>query len=668
MKKLTGVVIVLSLFYSCTTHPSLNYEKIELNENWEFSAFEEEEFYPAVIPGSVQMDLYKNNLIGDPFFEKNELSLQWIEEKNWEYLTEFEVDHSFLLHENISLKFHGLDTYANVYLNDILLLSSNNMFRTWEVPIENILEKGKNTLRIVFESPILHNNKLVHEYKYKLPSGNEPDYVKTKTSNFTRKAAYQYGWDWGPRFVTMGVWKPIELVGWNSARIIDAHTQTISIDDSSAHLETEIAIEVNYAGYYNINIDSIRLRKNLIAGLNNITYEFDIAKPKLWWVNNNGLPYLYTHQISVFKKNKKLHDFPSSFGVRTIELVNQPDSIGTSFFFKLNGNPIFIKGANYIPQDLFLSRVSSKHYEKLILAAKEANFNMLRVWGGGIYEKDIFYDLCDKYGILVWQDFMFSGSLYPDTLGFHDNIKNEVIQNVTRLRKHPCIAIWCGNNEIEVAWKNWGWQTTYAYTSSDSIDIWESYFKVFRELIPQQVSKLHPMSNYVPTSPLSNWGSADNFNHSSMHYWGVWHGRKPFESFRKNIGRFMVEYGFQSFPELSTLKRVMHDSSLFINSKAMIHRQKSYIGNDLIEKHIKQYFHSPTDFDEYLSLSQKTQTIGLQMAIESHINQAPHCMGTLFWQFNDCWPGPSWSIIDFYGNKKDAYTTIKNAYKINPIH
>lgn len=663
MKYPLTIIGILILFTNCNRNTNLQYEAVAIDSNWTFSDLGKDDFNPAIVPGSVHMDLYRNKIIEDPFYELNELSLQWVEETNWEYKTTFDADNYFLLNENIKLNFNGLDTYAKIYLNDSLILSTNNMFRSWEVNVKNIITIDSNELRIVFESPILHNKNIVNDYPYKLPSGNEPKHIKTKTSNFTRKAAYQFGWDWGPRFVTMGIWKPVELIGWNSARIIDVFTQTNSIKNNIADLETDITIEVSTAGNYVVKIDSIETQKYFESGLHHFKYPYQIINPQLWWANNMGKPYMYEQNISLHKGNENIHKRKNCFGIRTVELVNEPDSIGTSFYFKLNGSPIFIKGANYIPQDVFLSRVTPKQYEQLIIAAKEANFNMLRVWGGGIYEKDIFYDLCDKYGILVWQDFMFSGSLYPNIPAFKENIKEEVKENIKRLRQHPCIAVWCGNNEIEVGWGNWGWQKEYGYNTSDSIYIWKAYHDIFRKLIPDQLSQLDTLRNYTPTSPLSNWGTKENFNHSSMHYWGVWHGKEPFENFKKNVGRFMVEYGFQSFPQLSTLSKVMNDSSLYLDSKAMDHRQKSYIGNDLIKTHVNQYFSPPKDFKEFVKLSQKTQAIGLEIAINSHMNKSPHCMGTLFWQFNDCWPGPSWSIIDYYGNKKDAYFCVKKAFK-----
>ena len=287
---------------------------------------------------------------------------------------------------------------------------------------------------------------------------------------------------------------------------------------------------------------------------------------------------------------------------------------------------------------------------------------LLSVLCSSLRDDDIFYELCDKHGILVWQDFMFAGSLYPESEEFTANVTQEVIESIKRLRSHPCLALWCGNNEQEVAWKNWGWQKQFGYSPEDSSKIWNYQQYLFRDLIPKLVAEHSPTIDYTPTSPLSNWGTEENFKHGSMHYWGVWHGKEPFENFEKNVGRFMVEYGFQSFPSIETLKKTMNDSSLYLNSVVMQNRQKSYIGNGLIKEHIEQYYDTPSSFEEFVQLSQETQAKGLKMAIDAHIRKQTHCMGTLFWQLNDCWPGPSWSVIDYYGNEKVAYDSVKEAF------
>ena len=312
---------------------------------------------------------------------------------------------------------------------------------------------------------------------------------------------------------------------------------------------------------------------------------------------------------------------------------------------------------------MFLTRVTDEDYEKLILQAKQANFNMLRVWGGGVYEKDIFYDLCDKHGILVWQDLMFAGSMYPITESFRRNVLEEVKENVIRLRNHPCLALWCGNNEIEVAFNNWGWQGQFGWNQSDSEALWEGYQSLFQDAIPRLLKKESPLINYVSTSPLSNWGKAKNFNHGSMHYWGVWHGKEPFKNFKKNVPRFMVEYGFQSFPDSTALSSSIGPDHFSLDDTVMKNRQKSYIGNDLIVLHSEELFGKASSFSDFIKNSQKTQAVAYKTAIKYHRLNRKHCMGTLFWQFNDCWPGPSWSVIDYYKNEKPAFDAVSDMYR-----
>jgi len=662
MKKLIILLLILCLF-SCQYKINESLKTVQqIHENWSFSQQGKSDWKAASVPGVVHLDLLKNGLIKDPYWEDNELKQQWIEEENWVYKTQINVDQETLSNENIELIFKGLDTYGEVYLNNQKIISASNMFRTWNASVKSILKIGKNDLKVVFTSPIKYNQKQVESYAYQLPSGNEIEAITTKVAGFTRKAAYHFGWDWGPRFVTAGIYRPVELVSWNKARIANVFTTSDTININKAIMKTQLEVEVTSEGQYELFLGDYKTTYTLIPGINKVEMKFTINDPKLWWTNGIGEANLYHQKIQLFSNGTLLDSTTNTYGIRTIKLINEPDSIGTSFYFKLNGKPIFIKGANYIPQDLFLPRVKPEQYERLIKAAKEANFNMIRVWGGGIYERDLFYDLCDQNGILVWQDFMFANSLYPKEKAFKENIKAEVIENIRRLRQHPCLAIWCGNNEIDVAWKNWGWQKQFGYSSKDSTEICHNYQSIFHKLIPGLVQNHNPQTAYTPTSPLSNWGIAENFNHSSMHYWGVWHGKEPFENYEKNVGRFMVEYGFQSFPSMETLQKVISEDQLHLDALMVKHRQKSYIGNGMILKHIRQYYDEPKSFSEFVNLSQKVQAKAMKMAIESHIDQQPHCMGTLFWQFNDCWPGPSWSVMDYYGNKKLAYEVVKKEY------
>ncbi len=660
MKNLLFILPLLFLL-ACTSKKKESPTPIKLGA-WEFQY--EDKWYPATVPGVIHTDLLHNQLIEDPFKDNNELDLQWIEERDWKYKTNFLVSELQLSQEHIEITFEGLDTYAEVVLNGEKLISSNNMFRIWSADIKPHLQIGENQLEVNFTSPINYNDSIYKNYPFQLPSGSETK--EPRVGSFTRKAAYQFGWDWAPRFVTCGIWRPVKINIWNKAKINDVHCYTTNLSDNSAtikvKLEIEAAVKNAELTTTQIQINDTTLLYGLKDGINQIEYEFTVDNPKLWWCNGEGEPYLYDLNVSLTTNDNSTQTKNIKYGIRTIELVNEPDSIGTNFYFKLNGKPVFMKGANYIPQDVFLPRVSNKKYENLLTSVAAANMNMLRVWGGGIYENDIFYNLCDELGILVWQDFMFAGSLYPNTIEFMETVEEEIKENVIRLRNHPSIALWCGNNEIEVAWNNWGWQKQYNYSELDSLNIWDDYAQLFHNIIPTIVGELDKTRSYTSTTPLSNWGTSKNFNHSSMHYWGVWHGKEPFENFDKNVGRFMVEYGFQSFPKMETLQQFIADSNLTIDTEVMKNRQKSYIGNGLMLEHIKQYYSEPTSFPEFVALSQKTQAKAMQMAIQAHLNKQPHCMGSLFWQLNDCWPGPSWSVIDYLGNKKEAYNTVKKEF------
>ncbi len=626
--------------------------------NWEFKQIGKDKWYPAKIPSSVHMDLLRNKLIEDPNKENNELKQRWIEKQDWEYQTSFKVKKSLLEFKKLEMHFAGLDTYSEIFLNGKSLGLTFNMFREWTFDVKPFLKEGTNHLRIKFESPLNHNKEKVKNYGVALPSGNET--VDLKVSPFTRKAIYQFGWDWGPRFVSCGIWKDIKLKAWNDVRILDAACETLFLNDSLAILELDLEIESREAkGHYEIRFQGRRIPIELKAGKNRLKFEFDCKNPELWWPNGWGEAKLHNMDIDIMEGPKSATNFSFKYGIRDIRFVNQGDEIGTSFLFKVNGKEIFVKGSNYVPQEIFLENIENDDYEKLILKAKDAHFNMLRVWGGGIYEKDVFYDLCDEHGIMVWQDFMFANSLYPSDFKFLKNITEEITQNVKRLKKHPSIVFWCGNNEINVAWENWGWQDQYKYSKSDETALWNGQVQIFQFLIPDLLSEYYPTANYASTTPLSNWGKPENFNHSSMHYWGVWHGKDSFSEFKNNVGRFMVEYGFQSFPDYKILKKSMSDSSLYLNSKVMQNRQKSYIGNGLIKHHAEKWFGPAKDFEQFVDNSQKTQAFALQIAIMQQRLHSPHCMGTLFWQFNDCWPGPSWSVLNFDASEKKAYSTVQ---------
>jgi len=657
-------IFLISALFCFQNNLAQNNSKTDriIDAGWEFQSQSEMKLRPASVPGCVHLDLLNNQIINDPYFETNEEKQAWIEMENWEYHNTFSISPKEIKNEHIELQFDGLDTEADVYLNDSLIIEANNMFRTWKLDVKSLLLLGKNKLLIRFYSPVHAYSEKLKNYPYPLPAGCED--VNIKVSPFVRKAAYHFGWDWGPRFVTCGIWRPIHLSMWNNCQINSVHCQTISRNEQKAKVKVSVEIESSSSsGTIDLMINQhsrkIKLKKGTITIQDTLYYRAE----DFWWPNGSGAQILQNINIEIRNNNLTVDDYQMKFGVRTIDLIQKSDSIGTSFSFDVNGIPTFMKGANYIPQDLFLSRVSPQDYETLIMKAKNAHFNMIRVWGGGIYESDYFYDLCDKHGILIWQDFMFAGSMYPINKAFTETVLEEVSDNVKRLRNHPSIAIWCGNNEIEVAWSNWGWQKQYGWDAEASDQLWTDYNTLFKSDIPQLLSKYAPEIPYVSTSPLSNWGELANFNHSSMHYWGVWHGKEPFANFKKYVPRFMVEYGFQSFPDSITLSTAINSENMNLESDAMNKRQKSYIGNNLITKHSEALFGKANTFSEYIINSQKTQAKAYAMAIKAHRLRKGHCMGTLFWQFNDCWQGPSWSVIDYHKKEKIAYQKIKELYQ-----
>jgi beta-mannosidase len=346
-----------------------------------------------------------------------------------------------------------------------------------------------------------------------------------------------------------------------------------------------------------------------------------------------------------------------------VKLIQEKDSIGQSFYFTVNGKPTFIKGANWVPADVFLPRITKDKYRKLLVAAKDANFNMLRVWGGGIYEDDYFYDLCDSLNIMVWQDFMFAGAMYPGDEKFVENVKQEAIDNIKRLQHHKSIVLWCGNNEIDEAWHNWGWQKQFNISPSDSAKLWNDYQKLFHELLPALVKEYDGTRPYIASSPLNGWGRQQSMTHGDSHYWGVWWGLEPIEKYKEKVPRFMSEYGMQAMPSFETIKQFSLPQDWDTSSPAMKVHQKHPTGYKTLNTYLQQNNLPATTFNQFISATQEVQSRAMETAITAHINAAPRCMGTMFWQFNDCWPVTSWSVIDFYGRKKKAYYTVQKLYK-----
>ena len=624
---------------------------IPINTGWRFREAGKDSWHTATVPGCVHTDLLTHNLIDDPFYRDNEQKQQWIGKTDWEYEMHFTVAREILQREHIELVFEGLDTYADVYLNETLVLNADNMFRTWRVDCKRALKIGDNTLRVHFRSPINEILPLMAKVKYQLPAPNDQG---EKTSPYTRKAPYQYGWDWGPRFVTSGIWRPVFLEAWNQARVADLQIVTKRITPAAASLTATVEIEADRSSkatlvLRNLTTSTIAAEKQIsfAKGINQIPVDFTIAHPQLWWPNGLGAHPLYSLQAQLLIEGKLIDQKNTRAGVRSLELRQQPDESGKSFTFFINGIPVFAKGANWIPADSFPTRITKEKYRQLVGSARDANMNMLRVWGGGIYESDDFYNACDEMGILVWQEFMFACSMYPATPEFLDNVRHEAIDNVTRLRNHPSIVIWCGNNEIETAWQHWGWKQTLPAS------LWDDYKKIFHGVLQEVTAALDPSRPYWPSSPSSNLeDDPDSQRMGDVHYWQVWHAAAPFSEYEKQHPRFMSEYGFQSFPQIDTVKTYTLPSERDIQSPVMLAHQRHPRGNQLIREYMLREYPQPKDFESFLYVSQVLQADGIRTGAEHLRRIMPHNMGSLYWQIDDCWPVASWSSIDYYGRWK----------------
>ncbi|MCC1482979.1 beta-mannosidase [Winogradskyella immobilis] len=646
-----SIIVIILLVFSCKSKHDVP-AVIELSDNWQFKQVSDSIWYNAKVPGQVHTDLLKNDLIENPFVGNNELDLQWISETDWEYTTNFFVDKETLSKKHLELNFEGLDTYANVYLNDSLILKANNAFREWNINVKSII-KLENELRLVFKNTAKKENIEKAKLPYQLPEGNRI---------FTRKPQFQYGWDWGPKFITSGIWRPIKLIANNDLRIRNAYIIQNELNDSISKLNLHMNLAYNRTDGYTFEVfvnDSLVAISEDGFQYSPMNIPFEIKTPKRWWPHNLGEPYLYDVKVVVKDGNTILDTYSQKLGLRTIELVTEKDSIGESFYFKVNDVPVYAKGANYIPQNSFQSQVTDSHYNKLLDDVVEANMNMLRVWGGGIYENDIFYNLCDEKGILVWQDFMFACAMYPGDQAFLDNVQQEAIDNVKRLRHHPSIALWCGNNENSEGWHRWGWQTDRS--DAEKEEIWDNYLKVFDSILPQTVSK-YSNTSYWESSPSYGRGNPKYKAQGDAHDWWIWHDEYPFEHLPDNVPRFMSEFGFQSFPSYEAIKYINQNDSISITSKAFQTHQKHSRGFSIIKNYMERDYPIPDKDEDYVYMSQLVQAHGLVMGFEAQRRAKPYNMGTLYWQLNDCWPVTSWSSIDFMGNWKALHYKTKNAF------
>lgn len=638
-------------------------------------------WHPAKVPGNVHTDLFANRMIVDPYVGAPEAGLQWIGLADWEYRMRFDVDAATLARKHAELVFEGLDTFADVYLDGDKLQSTDNSHRTWRVPVQGRLHARGNELRVVLHSPIRRLLPKVQAMPHKLagnypsPYGDEPK--DAMTANFVRKPGYHYGWDWGPRYVTAGIWRPLRLESWDALRIDDIHILQKKIGSDIAELSVELEIEADRAGDAVVEVEyagpdgkamaPITRSARMKTGDNRISMPLRIERPQRWYPAGYGKQPLYRFTARVSDGAGTQVQASRRTGLRSVELRRDEDRWGRGFAFVVNGIPIFAKGANVIPFDAFPSRVTRTQLRRVLESARDANMNMIRNWGGGYYESDDFFEITDELGLMVWQDFMFGGGMQPGyDATFRANVRAEARDQVRRLRDHPSIVLWCGNNEEETAWKDWG--AGKKLTADDSAfakKVWDGYVQLFGKDLRDVVAEEGGGMPYWSSSPGNDLdGPSNDTNHGDKHYWAVWAGSEPVEHYLDETPRFTSEYGLQSWPGMRTIHSFTAREDLRIDSPVIRAHQKFLAGdgNARLLHYIRADYGEPKDFTDFVYLSQVMQAEGIEMAALHHRASHPRTMGSLYWQLNDVWPGASWSSIDYYGRWKPLHFHARRFY------
>ena len=627
-----------------------------LNDSWNVTTDTLDINMQVDVPSVIIADMYEEGLIPHPYYSDVEPSLLWIPQREWVYTLNFDADDNVIKEDVIELVFEGLDTYADVWLNGKHLFYADNMFRTWTCDVEDILKEKDNNIKIKFYPFDKVRDSLIETYPLRFP----------EKYAVMRKAAYQNGWDWAPRYMNMGIWQPVYLKAWTRSTMNSASIITTAIQDDKADLcfETHIKADKEHNVTLQVLHNDVKILENdvqLKKGDNNFSFPFEIANPNLWNPNELGEQNMYTFNVKMLDDENIIEEKDIKMGIRTIEMVEEPDSIGTAFYFKVNGTPLYMKGANYIPEDMITSWMSREKTKKLLeQCVGDAHMNMLRVWGGGIYPPDYFYEICDSLGILVWQDFMFAGSTYPYSDEYINNVRKEAEKQVIRYKNHPSLALWCGNNEISEGYYNWGWQNSMGWSDEEYKEMKDGYDRLFEEMLDEVVKTNDKSRPYWPSSPKNGWGRAASLTEGDVHYWGVWWGELPYEIYREKVGRFNSEFGYQSYPSMTTLKMI--DENLDFDNPVIQAHQKHARGEKLIMDHVVRYFGEPTDFEDYVYLSQLSQAYGMDIAISAQRGSRPRSMGSLYWQLNDAWTSISWSSIDYYGNKKALHYKLSEIY------
>ena len=660
MKKLLFILLPM-LLVACKSN---NHEVSQLlNQGWNLKTDTLNINLQVNLPSEAHADLYAAGLIPHPYGEGDEeQQLRWIPQHTWDYFLKFDVENDVWQNNHIDLIFNGLDTYSDVWLNGKKILHSDNMFVRYETEVKNLLQQHDNELKVRFYPFDAQRDSLINTYPLKFP----------EKYAVMRKAAYQNGWDWAPRYLNIGIWKNVELLGWNDFKMENIAFLTKNVTGQSAEMLANISVSNDFDGVLRFDIlgNGIKLAEKTVfdQGKSLVSIPFTLENAELWWPNEMGEQPMTEFEVKIYKNEKLVDTQKVKAGIRKIELIEEPDSIGCAMYFKVNGKKVYIKGANYVPEEMIETWMSREKTEKLLVECVPAHFNMLRVWGGGIYPPDYFFDICDSLGIMVWQDFMFAGTTYPYSDEFLNNVKEEAIQQVVHYQNHPSLALWCGNNEVSEGYVNWGWQKSMGWSDDDYAEMKRGMDSLFVDIFSQVVDTYDGTRSYWASSPKNGWGKPESLTEGDVHYWGVWWGELPYEAYLEKVGRFNSEFGYQAYPNIETK------------------HQKHPRGEELIQKHIERYVISTeakrngeisSKFNEISPLpmvarndnwecnvyySQLSQAYGIGLAIEAQRAAKPYCMGTLYWQLNDAWPVISWSSIDYAGNKKILHENLKELY------
>ena len=669
-------------------------ERILLNGEWTLAEAGKKPMCSLTVPGTVLSGLLDAKLIDDPFYRTNEDDTRALFRKDYEFDRSFDISEKQLLEDKIVLVCEGLDTLADIYINGIKIAGTNNMHRTWRLDVKPYVHSGKNDIKIIFNSVL----KYIEDYK--CDEGKEAKFIASgamKGNQVIRKAHSMFGWDWGPQTIDAGIFRDIYIECYSHPRIDDViirqhHGDDVRVDvevsvgnvtverattEESGNITGEYVVAENNGRYtIRCSISEVSDRSsgtdadiahseicNLIYNKSQENYtgntEFTIENPKLWWPNGYGKQPLYKVTVDLLDEaGNVLETITKRIGLRTLTVSTEADKWGNEFAFCVNGLKIFTMGGNYIPEDCLYTRINRKQQEFLLDSCVKAHFNCVRVWGGGYYPSDEFYDMCDERGLIIWQDMMYACNVYDVTEDFAENCRREAIDNVKRLRHHAALGLWCGNNEIESAWDHWpDFQKETPYLRAD-------YIKLFEDVLPKAVTQTDDQTFYWRSSPSSGgcFDFPDDDTRGDNHYWDVWHGQKPFTDYRKYFFRFCSEFGFQSFPCLKTVESFTEEKDRNIFSRVMECHQKNDSANGKMLYYLSENFRYPEEFGQLLYITQVLQGMAIKYGVDHWRRNRGRCMGTLYWQINDDWPVASWSSIDYYNRWKGLHYMARRFY------